>query len=74
MSNEPIIVRCPQCGAKNRIPRNRWGGEPTCGKCKVALRLSYLYPDSPVDVTDTTFDEEVIRFPGAVLLDFTAPW
>ncbi|HVN96135.1 MAG TPA: hypothetical protein VMT62_06880 [Syntrophorhabdaceae bacterium] len=74
MSDQAIIVQCPRCGAKNRIPRSRWGGEPVCGRCKTELKLAHLYPDSPVDVTDRTFEAEVAQFPGTVLLDFTAPW
>jgi hypothetical protein len=74
MSDESIIVRCPKCGIKNRVPRSRWDGQPLCAKCKVYLPLSRLYPDSPIDVTDRNFQAEVAQFPGAVLVDFTAPW
>ncbi len=74
MSSESVIVRCPQCKTKNRIPRSRWGGKPVCAKCKSPLPLSRLYPDSTIDVTDANFEEEVVRFPGTVLIDFTAPW
>ena len=74
MSDESAIVRCPKCGAKNRVPKNRWGGQPVCAKCKVYLPLSRLYPDSPIDVNDRNFQTEVAQFPGTVLVDFTAPW
>ena len=74
MSKETSVVRCPQCGAKNRVPKDRWREQAVCGRCKAKLNLSLLYPDSPVDVDDATFEEEVVRFPGPVLIDFTAPW
>jgi hypothetical protein len=74
MSGESLIVRCPKCGTKNRVPRNRWGEQPRCGKCKQALDLSRLFPDAPIHVVDASFQQEVTSFPGPVLVDFTAPW
>jgi thioredoxin 2 len=74
MGSESLIVRCPQCGTKNRIPGSRWGGKGVCGKCGAALDLTRLYPDKPVNVSDGNFNAEVIDFPGAVLLEFSAPW
>lgn len=38
------------------------------------MDLFGLFPDTPVNVTDATFQREVAAFPGPVLLDFTAPW
>ncbi len=52
----------------------RWADRPKCGKCKAALDLSRLYPDSPISVNDVSFEREVMEFPGTVLVDFTAPW
>jgi hypothetical protein len=74
MSSDGIIVQCPKCGTKNRIPLERWGGSATCGKCKALLETAHLYPDRPVDVTDRTFAEEILGHPGPVLLEFSAPW
>ncbi len=36
-SDEQIIVRCLNCGTKNRIPRERMQDRPTCGKCRAPL-------------------------------------
>jgi thioredoxin 2 len=74
MSSDSLIVGCPSCGSKNRIPRRRWGDAAVCGRCKNPLRLAGLYPDAPVDVSDSTFKEEVLDFPGPVVLEFFAPW
>lgn len=74
MNNETFIVRCPQCGAKNRVIGNRKGSRAVCGKCKTQLDLNLLFPDRLLNVCDTSFFEEVVRFNGPVVVDFTAPW
>jgi hypothetical protein len=72
--NESIIVPCPQCGTKNRIPADRKGEHGICGKCGARLTSTQVYPNRPVDVSDWNFDAEVKTFPGSVLVEFTAPW
>lgn len=74
MNTDSFIVVCPACGAKNRIPRERWGDAAVCGKCKSPLPLTGIYPDRPVDVSDRTFKREVLDFRGPVLVEFYAPW
>ena len=70
-----VIVQCPNCGARNRIPTSRWGEEgAVCGKCKTHLDTRSLYPDKPIAVTDATFRREVLNFPGPVVMEFFAPW
>lgn len=72
---QDAIVRCPYCGAKNRIPGDRWGDDgASCGRCKRHLALSSLFPDKPVTISDATFGKEVLAFPGAVLVEFFSPW
>lgn len=72
--NDSIIVHCPQCGTKNRIPANRKGEQGICGKCGARLASAQTYPSRPVDVSDRSFAEEVKAFQGPVLVEFTAPW
>ena len=74
MGSEPIVVVCPKCGTKNRVPGSRWTDRPRCGKCKEPLDLPSLYPDRAIEVTDATFQKEVASFRGPVLVDFTALW
>ncbi len=74
MENESLVVRCPQCGTKNRIPESRRGSKGVCGKCGAALDLATLYPVRAVDISDKTFYSEVVGFPGVVLVEFSAPW
>jgi thioredoxin 2 len=66
------LIRCPACGASNRVPREKveQGLEPVCGRCKTPLPAG----GKPVTVTDTTFAAEVERSPLPVLLDLWAPW
>ena len=69
---EARVIRCPSCGANNRIPAEkvREGLHPVCGRCKSPLTVSA----HPVTVTDANFVEEVERSPLPVLLDMWAPW
>src|SRR5262245_29244653 len=66
------LIRCPACGANNRLQREKIEQmlEPVCGRCKTPL------PDGgkPVTVTDATFAAEVERSQIPVLLDMWAPW
>ncbi len=74
MDSDRIMVRCPQCGARNRLPQSRWGDHrAVCGRCKSPLNLAHLFPDKPVFITDRTFEEEVLNFPGPVVLEFFSP-
>ncbi|MDB5313662.1 MAG: thioredoxin [Gemmataceae bacterium] len=70
--SEPLLVRCPSCGATNRVPRDKIeaGLAPVCGRCKAPLPVS----PKPVTVTDATFASEVEHSPLPVLLDMWAPW
>jgi thioredoxin 2 len=68
-----ISLRCPQCGATNRVPRAKLeqGMKPICGRCKQALPVSAA---APITVTDATFAADVERSPLPVLVDAWAPW
>jgi len=65
-------VTCPSCGSPNRVEpsRLRRGLEPVCGRCRTRLPVSA----TPTEVSDATFDEEVLGSPLPVLLDVWAPW
>lgn len=73
MDQESVIVRCGHCGTKNRIPQARISERPVCGKCKAPLSVGQGL-DRPVDITDATFDSEVLSNRGTVLVDCWAPW
>ncbi len=70
---ERIIMICPHCQAKNRVPEERLGDRPLCGKCRSPLPSSPAFPEGSVEVFDWNFKDEVLDFPGPVLLEFYAP-
>jgi len=73
MNSNNIIINCPNCGAKNRIPKSRIHESPICGKCRARLKTTG-YSDKPIEVTDQSFEREVLAHQGPVLLDCWAPW
>jgi len=68
MSDSSHIV-CPHCGAVNRIPKNRLGDAPKCGKCGKPL-----FAGEPVALDSGSFQKHVSRNDIPVLIDFWAPW
>lgn len=68
------IVGCAHCGAKNRIPKDRLGERARCGKCHSPLPPAPPFPPRPLEVSDGSFQGEVLDFSGPVLLEFHAPW
>lgn len=65
-----IIYRCDTCGTLNRVPPERKGQRPKCGKCKNKVDIS----GHPQEVDDDGFEATVRDAPVAVLVDFWAPW
>ncbi len=74
MVQDSFIVRCSQCGAKNRIPRSKMGEKAVCGKCRTPLQQTIGFPERSVNIDERNFGAEVLRFPGPVLALFWAPW
>lgn len=72
MNSKSLILVCSKCGAKNRVPISRIEETPKCGKCKTALATDIL--SRTVNVTDNTFDREVLGSALPVLVDCWAPW
>jgi thioredoxin 2 len=73
MAMENIVVSCPACGTKNRIPADRLNEVPVCGKCRAPLKGA-AGPGKTVEITDATFRKEVVEYPGTVLVDCWASW
>ena len=65
----PLHVACPRCLTSNRVPAERLGEDPRCGKCKAPL-----LDGVPVALGEATFDAFIARNDLPVLVDFWAPW
>jgi len=74
MRDDAIVISCPTCAAKNRIPRDRLDERPICGRCKTPLSVREPARDHPLDVTDRSFEREVLSSSLPVLLDCRAAW
>jgi thioredoxin 2 len=73
MTDERVLIKCRNCGARNRIPVARLNDGPRCGRCKT-LFPAIATPNRPVVVTDRTFADEVLASPLPVMMDCWASW
>jgi thioredoxin 2 len=64
-----LDIPCPHCSALNRVPSERLGEHPVCGRCKQAL-----FQGKPVELTAGNFDAVAGRGDLPVVVDFWAPW
>ena len=69
MDTPKLMIGCPHCGATNRVPAERAGESPLCGKCGQPLLTGH-----PLALDDHSFDAVVAHSPVPVLVDFWAPW
>ncbi len=67
--SDTLHIVCPHCAAVNRIPAQRLGDRPKCGKCH-----NRLFTGQPVELDGATFDIHIGRSDIPVLVDFWAPW
>ena len=67
--SEPVKIACPACLAANRVPAERLGEEPKCGKCGAPL-----LDGKPAELGEEQFETFVQRTELPVLADFWAPW
>ena len=60
------IIVCPACGTKNRIPPEKQGLTPKCGRCQ--NRLSGVF-----ELTDQNFSQVIGATSLPILVDFYSP-
>lgn len=65
---DELILRCLSCSTRNIVREDRLHDRPICGKCGVPLYQGYAD-----DIRDDTFVEEILSFPGPVLMYCWAP-
>jgi thioredoxin 2 len=68
MSDKKQIV-CPHCQGVNRVPTQRLGDSPNCGKCK-----KDLITGKPVELSDASFTKLISKSDLPVVVDFWADW
>ena len=67
--SDSLHIVCPHCAAVNRVPTDRLGAAPTCGKCHRPL-----FDGHPVEANEAAFEKHRTRNDIPVLVDFWAPW
>ena len=66
-----IVVTCPSCATKNRIPADMQHLGPKCGKCKTSISLAAVAV--PVELDDSTFAGFIRQASKPVMVDFFSP-
>jgi thioredoxin 2 len=66
-----MIVRCPSCDVKNRIPLSKSNLQPKCGRCGQKLSVSRNGIVNELD--DAGFDRVVIKSSLPAMVDFYSP-
>jgi thioredoxin 2 len=64
-----LHVVCPHCDARNRLPPQRLGEAPTCGRCHKAL-----FTGEPVALDQARFDKHLAGSDLPLVVDFWAAW
>jgi thioredoxin 2 len=62
-------IACPACAAVNRVPAERLGDDPDCGRCHQPL-----LDGRPVELDERQFDAVVQGTTIPVIVDFWAAW
>ncbi|AXK55250.1 MULTISPECIES: thioredoxin TrxC [Pseudomonas] len=66
--SEPLLIPCPHCNGLNRIPGERLGDQPKCGRCKGEVLLS-----KPFDLQQGDYASQ-IKGDLPLLVDVWADW
>ncbi|RZL38979.1 MAG: thioredoxin TrxC [Rubrivivax sp.] len=64
-----MLLVCPHCGTRNRVPDERLAEGPSCGRCGEAVA-----PLKPVALGDADLPPYLSGTEAPVLIDFWAGW
>jgi len=64
----PALIPCPACNGLNRIPSERLGDAPRCGRCK-----SPVLPNAPITLNQASFSSQ-LKGDLPLLVDVWADW
>lgn len=65
--SETVILACPQCGAKNRVPTTKFNNEPNCGSCHQSLSVG-----EPSELNNKSLSKFISNNEPLVIIDFWA--
>ena len=66
--SDPLVIPCPHCNGLNRIPAERLGDQPKCGRCKAQVLLS-----KPFELKQGDYASQ-IKGDLPLLVDVWADW
>ncbi len=66
--SDPLLIPCPGCAGLNRIPAERLGDAPRCGRCK-----SEVLPGTPFELSQASFAAQ-LKGDLPLLVDVWADW
>ena len=69
MSEQSPHLVCPHCQATNRVPAERLGASPNCGKCSQPLLTS-----RPHELSAQTINKVIQKNEILTIVDFWASW
>ncbi|ATO18659.1 thiol disulfide reductase thioredoxin [Acinetobacter sp. LoGeW2-3] len=64
-----MIIVCPSCQAKNRVPEDKLTASPACGQCHQGL-----IPLAPIELNEQNFSQFVTGSDLPILIDLWADW
>ena len=64
----PLLIPCPHCNGLNRLPAERLGDTPKCGRCKQPVLL-----DQPFELKQANYASQ-IKGDLPLLIDVWADW
>lgn len=64
----PVLIPCPACNSLNRIPSERLGDAPRCGRCK-----NSVLPNAPITLNQMSFAAQ-LQGDLPLLVDVWADW
>ena len=64
-----MIIVCPACNAKNRVPEDKLEVNPSCGQCHQAL-----IPLAPIELNEQNFSHFIANSDLPVFIDLWAEW
>ena len=62
-----MIIVCPTCLAKNRVPEEKLSANPSCGQCHAAL-----LPAAPIELNEQNFSQFISHSDLPVFIDLWA--